>query len=196
MKKEVSVNRTMQVISAITIIALSAVLAMNPDEGQKALKKLFGYLTSTFDTLYLLVGFVSIVFLLFIAMSKYGNIVLAKDKNAPPKFSKFTWTSMIFSAGVATGLILWGVIEWGYHFQSPPMGLEPKSKEALIASLSYGIFHWGPTAWAFYAVPAVAISYIYYVREKYKLSVLAPIIIALLNSIIGNSTSCCLLLNL
>ncbi len=167
MKKEVSVNRTMQVISAITIIALSAVLAMNPDEGQKALKKLFGYLTSTFDTLYLLVGFVSIVFLLFIAMSKYGNIVLAKDKNAPPKFSKFTWTSMIFSAGVATGLILWGVIEWGYHFQSPPMGLEPKSKEALIASLSYGIFHWGPTAWAFYAVPAVAISYIYYVRKKY-----------------------------
>lgn len=165
--KEVSVNKTMQIISAVIIIALSVPLAMNPEGGQKALKGIFNYLTSTFDSLYLVVGFASLIFLIALAMSKYGNIVLARDKNAPAKFSKFTWTAMIFSAGVATGLILWGVIEWGYHFQSPPLGIEPMSKEALIASLGTGIFHWGPTAWAFYCVPAVTIGYIYYVRRQY-----------------------------
>ena len=169
--QKVSVNRTMQGISAIVVIAVAVVLGMNPEGGQKVLKNLFSYLTSTFDTLYLVVGFSSLIFLIYLAMSKYGDIVLAKDKNAPATFSKFTWTAMIFSAGVATGLILWGTIEWGYHFQSPPMGFEPKSKEALIAGLGYGIFHWGPTAWAFYCVPAVTIGYIFYCREKYAYNI-------------------------
>lgn len=166
-KKNISVNRTMQIISAIIIIALSVPLAMNPEGAQKLLKGIFSYITSSFDSLFLVIGFISIIFLVILAISKYGNIVLAEDKNAAPKFSKFTWTSLIFSGGVATGLILWGVIEWGYHFQSPPLGLAPMSKEALVAALGTGIFHWGPTAWAFYCVPAVTISYIYYVRKKH-----------------------------
>jgi BCCT family betaine/carnitine transporter len=30
---------------------------------------------------------------------------------------------------------------------------------------TYGIFHWGPTAWAFYCLPTIAIAYPYYVKK-------------------------------
>ena len=31
---------------------------------------------------------------------------------------------------------------------------------------TYGIFHWGPTGWAFYCLPALAIGHAYYVRRQ------------------------------
>ena len=33
-------------------------------------------------------------------------------------------------------------------------------------AIAYGIFHWGFSAWATFAVPAIAFGYMYYVRKK------------------------------
>jgi BCCT family betaine/carnitine transporter len=74
---------------------------------------------------------------------------------------------MVFLAGIASGLILWGGTEWGYHYAWTPFGLEAKTMEMYTVGQGYGIFHWGPTAWALYCVPTIAISYIYYVRKKH-----------------------------
>ncbi len=70
---------------------------------------------------------------------------------------------MMFCAGVATGILYWGSIEWVYYLKSPPFGVEPDSTEALEWATSYGMFHWGPNGWAFYALPAIAIGYAYHV---------------------------------
>ena len=43
--------------------------------------------------------------------------------------------------------------------------VEPRSTAAAEWASTYGLFHWGFTAWAFYCLPAVAIAYPYYSRK-------------------------------
>jgi BCCT family betaine/carnitine transporter len=59
----------------------------------------------------------------------------------------------------------WSAIEWAYYYQSPPFGAVPQSAEAARWASSYGIFHWGFIAWAFYCLPTLAIAYPFYAER-------------------------------
>ena len=72
---------------------------------------------------------------------------------------------MLFCAGVATGILYWGTIEWTYYYDAPPFGVEPRSAAAVRWASVFGIFHWGPTGWAFYCLPTLAIGHAYYCRK-------------------------------
>lgn len=69
---------------------------------------------------------------------------------------------MLFCAGVGAGLMLWSTVEWAYYVDSPPFGVAPSSTEAIEWASTYGIFHWGLSAWCLYCFPTVAIAYPYY----------------------------------
>jgi len=62
-------------------------------------------------------------------------------------------------------LMYWAPIEWGYYYGAPPFGVEARSALAAEWASTYGIFHWGPTAWAIYCLPTVAIAYPYYAKN-------------------------------
>lgn len=64
-----------------------------------------------------------------------------------------------------------GLIEWAYYYQSPPFGIEGGTPDAIRWATTYGMFHWGPVAWAIYLVPAIPITYFYYVRQTPVLKV-------------------------
>ncbi len=72
---------------------------------------------------------------------------------------------MLFCAGVGAALIYWATIGRIYYLDAPPFGVEPGSAEALFWATAYGLFHWGPTAWAIYALPATAIAWEYFSRD-------------------------------
>jgi len=61
--------------------------------------------------------------------------------------------------------LYWCATEWAFYYDAPPFGAEPRSVEAAEWASTYGLFHWGFTAWAFYCLPTVAIAYPYYVRK-------------------------------
>lgn len=63
------------------------------------------------------------------------------------------------------------MIEGAYYYQGPPFNLPGGSPDAIRWATTYGIFHWGPVTWSIYLVPAVAIAYFYYVRQKPVLKV-------------------------
>ncbi|MGT2333514.1 BCCT family transporter [Staphylococcus aureus] len=46
------------------------------------------------------------------------------------------------------------------------------SDEALQYATQYGMFHWGPIAWAIYVLPALPIGYLVFVKKQpvYKIS--------------------------
>ena len=46
------------------------------------------------------------------------------------------------------------------------------SDEALTYATQYGMFHWGPIAWAIYVLPALPIGYLVFVKKQpiYKIS--------------------------
>ena len=95
----------------------------------------------------------------WIAFSKAGRIKMGKGE---PVYKLYSWASMIFCAGVSTGILYWGCIEWAYYVLTPPLGITPQSEAALEWAATYGMFHWGIAGWGIYVIPGLAIGHAYY----------------------------------
>ncbi|WP_243292873.1 BCCT family transporter [Bacillus sp. FJAT-47783] len=151
---------------ALVLLLLVAIpLIIFPEQGEAIVLAANSFLTEKFGSLYLVLGLFALIFLSYIAFSRIGTIKLGDDQ-IMPEFSTVTWAAMLFCAGIGSSVLYWGAIEWAYYYNAPPFGAEPQSKEAIQWATSYGIFHWGPIAWAMYCIPALPISYFYYVKKK------------------------------
>lgn len=106
-------------VSAAVISLLVLLGAITPKAFGEVVRRLFYFTTNNFGWFYLLAVFIIIVFLLGIALSKYGAIRLGGEEERP-EFSFFTWIGMLFSAGFGAGLVFWGVAEPMSHFFSTP----------------------------------------------------------------------------
>ena len=102
-------------------------------------------------------GFV--VFVIWLAASKYGNIPLGGDGEAP-EFRTSSWVAMMFSAGMGIGLMFYGVTEPLTHLVTPPPGTGAKGNpEAVQTAMATTMFHWSLHPWAIYAVVGLAVAY-------------------------------------
>ena len=139
-------------------------LALAPASGGEFMQQLYDYIAREFGILYLLAGVVCIGFLIWLASSRFGSVKLGADDDTP-EFSTLSWTGMLFCAGVGSGLMYWCSIEWASYYQAPPFGIAPRSTAAAEWAATYGMYHWGLSAWAFYCLPTIAIAYPYYVKK-------------------------------
>src|SRR5690625_3439117 len=115
------------------------------------------FLQTHFGWFYLILAIVILLFVIYLAFSKYGNIKLGKDDDEP-EYSMFSWFAMLFSAGMGIGLVFWGVAEPVSHYFIPPYG-DPESTEAAEAALRFSFFHWGLHPWAIYALIALSLAF-------------------------------------
>ncbi|MGU3500648.1 BCCT family transporter [Mycobacterium sp. C31M] len=100
-----------------------------------------------------------VIYVLWLAASKYGRIPLGCD-DEQPEFNTISWIAMMFSAGMGIGLMFWGVAEPLNHFVTPPPGTtEAQSDDAFQTAMATTMFHWGLHPWAIYAVVGLAIGY-------------------------------------
>jgi len=116
------------------------------------------YTTHSFGWFYLCVVLGVVVFCLYLAFSRHGQIRLGGD-DAEPEFSTFSWFAMLFAAGMGIGLVFWGTAEPLSHYLTPPPGIAPGSPEAANAAMRYAFFHWGLHPWAIYTVVALALAF-------------------------------------
>jgi choline/glycine/proline betaine transport protein len=107
---------------------------------------------------YVLLTFGFVVFSVWIAISRFGDIRLGKDDEAP-EFGLKSWFAMLFSAGMGIGLMFWGVAEPLFHYASPPPGVEGSSADVANAAMGRTFLHWGVHAWAIYVVVGLAVAY-------------------------------------
>ena len=152
-------------LCAAIILFTAVPLVAFPDESGAFLERLYAYIANEFGVLYLLASVAAIGFLAWLAFSRYGNIQLGDSDDGKPEFSEISWVGMLFCAGVGAGLLYWCGVEWAFYYDAPPFGVEARSAEAAEWASTYGLFHWGFTAWAFYCLPAVAIAYPYYAKK-------------------------------
>ncbi len=152
-------------LSAAIIVLVAIPLFAFPDESSVFLERLYAYIANEFGVLYLLASVAAIGFLTWLAFSRFGNITLGDRDDGKAEFSEISWIGMLFCAGVGAGLLYWCGVEWAFYYDAPPFGVEPRSTEAAEWASTYGLFHWGFTAWAFYCLPAVAIAYPYYSKK-------------------------------
>ncbi len=96
----------------------------------------------------------------FLGVSRYGDIKLGPD-HSEPDYSSTTWFAMLFSAGMGIGLMFFGVAEPVMHFLSPPVGAGG-GVDAAREAMKITFFHWGLHAWAIYAIVALILAYFSY----------------------------------
>ncbi|MEL1134336.1 BCCT family transporter [Desulfitobacterium sp. THU1] len=159
------VNKPVFWISIIACIVFYVPMMIFQEAAQVPVQKAMHFITYSTDWFFELIILACLVFVIWLAAGRYGNVKLGGPDDKP-EFSTFTWVAMMFCGGSGAGLVYWALIEPIWYLKAPPFGLEAFSPAAAQFSLAYGIFHWGFSAWATFAVPAVAFAYLYYVRKK------------------------------
>lgn len=163
-KKRVYLDKVSFSVSLIAVAILIGYILMNPVTGTDMLIKIRGILNEQLGALLLWSGVICLLLCGYLIVSKYGNIRLGNKKNP---FTTFKWCAMMFCACMGASLQFWSVIEWCYYYQSSPLGFaEPLSARAAEVGLTYALFHWGATPWAFYAIGTIAMAYVYYNRQS------------------------------
>ena len=118
-----------------------------------------------FDWFFMSVGNVVLLFCIGIALSPLGKIRLG-GKGATPDYSRLSWFSMLFGAGMGIGLVFYGVGEPVTHFMSSlaggsaaPLGGAPGDAEGARAlAMAATIYDWSLHPWAIYAMVGLALA--------------------------------------
>jgi choline-glycine betaine transporter len=96
-------------------------------------------------------------FYLIYVVFKYGHVKLGRQ-DEPPEFSTGAYFAMIFAAGVAVGLFVFGVAEPLWHQEDhyyANAGYRSQDEIDMFA-LNMTITNWGISGWAPYLIVAVA----------------------------------------
>lgn len=144
------------------ICVLCVVFFIAPEQSNVVLSSIRFFFGDTFGSYYLIIGLGIFLLSIYIAFSKYGDIVLG-DKGEKPKYSFFAWGSMMFTCGLAADILFYSFSEW-VMYASDPHIKEMGSIQQWAGV--YPLFHWSVIPWSFYLVLAVAFGFMLHVRKR------------------------------
>ncbi|MEY8377274.1 BCCT family transporter [Lachnospiraceae bacterium 56-18] len=153
-----------------TIIPLTLILLLcicfiaDPSGSANVLESIRNFLEDTMGLYYLVVGVGVFLVSFYIAFSDRGRITLGKSEEKP-KYSFFTWGSMMFTAGLAADILFYSFCEWLLYAGEPR--IEELGTVQDWASV-IPLFHWGPIPWSFYAVLAACFGFMLHSRGVQK----------------------------
>jgi len=115
-------------------------------------------ISANFGWFFILASNLFIIFMVYLALSKYGKIRLG-GVDADKEFSDISWVAMLFSAGMGIGLMFFGVGEPIWHLNAPHLGAEAGTAAAGEVALGMTLFHWGFHPWAIYALVGLSLAF-------------------------------------
>ncbi len=158
----IKVNPIVFGVSA-AVIVLFVILGMTmPDKMNEVFGAVQTFIVGELGWFYILAVAGFLIFTFAMLFSRYGDIRLGKDDEAP-EFGTLTWFSMLFSAGMGIGLLFYSVAEPIMHFTGPPpRGIEAGTIEAAQQAMNITFFHWGLHAWGVYIIIGLSLAYFCY----------------------------------
>ncbi|AIK14643.1 choline transporter [Pectobacterium atrosepticum] len=173
--------------SAGLILTFSLMTMLFNKEANEWITHALNWVSATFGWYYLLAATLYIVFVIFIASSRFGSIKLGPEQSKP-EFSLMSWAAMLFAAGIGIDLMFFSVAEPITQYMMPPEG-QGQTMEAARQAMVWTLFHYGLTGWSMYALMGIALGYFSY---RYNLpltirSALYPIFGKRINGPIGHS---------
>lgn len=160
-------NPIMGILSMVMILGFVAFTIQDVEYSGDVFAQGKDFIIDALDWFYVLVVTVCLFLVIWLLFSRFGSVKLGKDDDEPD-FSTFSWICMLFSAGLGSGLIYWGVAEPMYHIQDNPFlaheGIEPGSVEAAVVAVRLTNFHWGFHGWALYVLVGLSLAYFAYRR--------------------------------
>lgn len=152
-----TVNPTVFTASALLIGGFVAFGVAFPEQATAVFQRLHGLITAYLGWSYLVVVTFFVGFLIWLGLSRYGQIRLGQPGDRP-HFRFPAWFAMLFSAGMGIGLVFWSIAEPILHYQNPPSGTGG-TPQAASQAMVYTFFHWGLHAWAVYVVLGLSVAY-------------------------------------
>jgi len=161
-------------VSSLLILAFVVLTLALPEQSTAAFDAMKNWINSHMTWFFLLAGNIFVLLCLFLIVSPLGRIRIGGAK-ATPDFSRLSWFSMLFAAGMGIGLMFYGVSEPLTHYGTAlggtsmgeggarsdwaPLGaaVDDPAGAARLAMAST-IFHWGLHPWAIYATVALSLS--------------------------------------
>jgi choline/glycine/proline betaine transport protein len=180
-------NKVVFFTSAGLILAFTLMTIFFTELSGKWISLTLNWVSATFGWYYMLAATLYIVFVVFIACSRFGSIKLGPEQSKP-EFSMMSWAAMLFAAGIGIDLMFFSVAEPVTQYMLPPEG-NGQTLEAARQAMTWTLFHYGLTGWAMYALMGIALGYFSY---RYNLpltirSALYPIFGKRINGPIGHS---------
>lgn len=176
-------NWTVFAIAGFAVLAVIIWAIIAPDSISTVGDASLAWTIDNFGWIFGVLAVAIAVFMLVVGYGRTGGIRLGAD-DEKPEFATMSWVAMMFSAGMGIGLLFYGPYEPLTYFLDLPSGFEAAegSSDAMRAALAQTTLHWGPIAWAFYALVGGAIAYSAYRRGR------APLISAIFEPIFGSRT--------
>lgn len=137
-------------ITLLGIIGLTAWAFFGHDSAEAALHAVTTLIAEKLGWFYVLTATIAVVFVVVIACSSMGNLRLGPD-DSRPQFSLFSWSAMLFAAGIGVDLMFFSVAEPVTQYYSPPQG-PGETREAAENAVVFALFHYGISGWALYAL--------------------------------------------
>lgn len=165
-------------VVSLAICAAIAIWAIALPESFAAVGAVaFNFCTVDFGWLYNLAMLSFVVFVVAIALSKYGKIRLGAD-DSRPEYSNVSWFAMLFGCGMGVGLVFWGCAQPVCYLLAPAAGQDPGSIDTAAWAMRACFMDWGFSPWANYAVIGLALAYLTFRKNKPALisTILEPII--------------------
>ena len=160
------INPYTSVIASGVILAFIVVTLAFPEQSARLIDQARTFVTFYAHWWYIVLAGVFLVFLIGLAVSKYGSMRLG-DPDERPKYSYFVWFAMLYSAGQGIGIIFWSIAEPVLHYSGgSPFGEGKLNEAAADKALELAFFHWGLNAWAIYCVVALALAFVAYRLKK------------------------------
>ncbi|OFT89619.1 choline BCCT transporter BetT [Corynebacterium sp. HMSC28B08] len=147
-------------ISALIILLVAGWALIAREGAAEQLGAVTGWISTNLGWFYILTATVVVVFVLVVALSKAGGVRMGPD-HSKPQFRLFSWSAMLFAAGIGVDLMFFAVAEPVQQYLAPPE-VEPESLQAAKDAVVWALFHYGFTGWAMYALMGMAFGYYAY----------------------------------
>ena len=144
------------------VLALAVIFMLMPEQSKIFVDTVRGFLGDTCGLYYAVFGVGVLITTLYIAFSKYGKIRLGNLEK--PLYGNFSWGTMIFTSTMAADILFYSLCEWALYGGEPHV-MEMQGGMQVWAP-TYTLFHWGPIAWCFYVILAVAFGFMIHVRKR------------------------------
>ncbi len=145
-------------VASVLILILIAMGIIMPDRMETVVTNIQAFLAEYFGWFYIMTVAGILGFVIWLAFSRFGSIVLGPN-DSEPAYNYFTWFTMLFSAGMGIGLLFYSVAEPLTHFSAPPILPHGYTREAAQQSFNLTYFHWGIHPWAVYCLVGVTLAY-------------------------------------
>jgi choline/carnitine/betaine transport len=185
-------TKSVAIPSKILVSALIVWAITVPDNATAVLNALNGAILKSFASWYIYVAASFLILCFGLALlPATGRLKLGRPGDKP-EFSRFSWFSMMFGAGIGIGMLTFATAEPMYHFANNPnviMGETTASGANNVTdAYVWSFLHWGFSAWACYALVGLSLAYFSY-RRNLPLTVrsgLTPLFGARLSGIGGH----------